>query len=568
MTATPEAPIADVGIPFWARPAMLLRRIHPALAASVGPDMAFLRRIDPRLPMALPLLVLAVTVVFSLARLTIEQVYTESLVFLVLAAAIGILSPAAGVLLVILHAVFDLGRALTDPFAAYGGYGPVGVIAGRVVSFYLLWLLVVEVGLLARAIPWSVMTGDRPAALASRRLVAIGSAVAAVGLMAWIWTQAASILVRPVFTWGGLGSPSTVAIFTVQESGMILVFGAAAVAGAVAFLRLRYAAVERAGEISFQEPEDFDLDQFQGEPEGGFGFIGDVARHAVAVFILGGLITGVLDLVILGGVALASQPVAERLLKFQTIRRLLAPIPWIVRFVVGFGLTFTVGIIVNSVRYDSLAGSEFFPLVVTVAFGLIIFQVVLSDPGEEEADAAPATPVAPTSATGSSSAGGVIGAVFLGLVTGWLAQLAFPGTALADNCSGLFDCYVSGVGAASAAAAAAAVAAAAATQRNRRIRRRKRRRTPGEPTDQVPAPPPIPPPMPPPSDELPVPAPPPPSDEQPVPPPPPPSDEPQPLPPPSDEIPRLIVPPYMPPPPPPTVGDEESVERDKDKPAT
>ena len=466
----PDAP----PVPIWARPALLLRRLHPALAASVRPDLAFLAKVDARLPMALPLLVVVLVAVFSGARLTIGQVYTESLVFLVLAAAIGIVAPVAGVLLVLLHAVVDLARTLIDPFAMSGSFGPLGTIAGRLISFYLLWLLVVEIALMARAIPWVVMAGNRPASLSSRRQVAIGSTVVAVGLMTWIWTQAAGILIRPVFTWSGLGSPSTIAISNLQVSGMILVVASAAVAGVISYLRLKQAEAERHGDIGFEEFQDFDLAEFQSESTEGAGLVGQLARHMLGVFLLGGLMSGVLDLVILGGVALASQPLAERILKTGALRKLLAGIPWLVRFVLGFGVTFVIGMVINSIRYEPLAGSEFFPLVITVALGLVIFQVMLTDPEEEDEEEEEVDAPSPA----GPSTGSVVGAVIVGVAVGAILQLAFPGAVAADNCSGLFDCNstISGAAATAAGAAAAAAGAGVAAERNRRLRRKKRRR--------------------------------------------------------------------------------------------
>ena len=101
-------------MPIWARPAQLLYRFHPSLAASVRPDLAVLAKVHPQLPTVLPLAVVAIVVVFSVLRLTVSQIYTESLIFLFLAVAIGMIAPAAGVLLVILHGVADLIRAFTE----------------------------------------------------------------------------------------------------------------------------------------------------------------------------------------------------------------------------------------------------------------------------------------------------------------------------------------------------------------------------------------------------------------------------------------------------------------------
>jgi hypothetical protein len=206
----------------------------------------------------------------------------------------------------------------------------------------------------------------------------------------------------------------------------------------------------------------------------------------LGVFLLGGLMTGFLDLAIIGGVALLSQPVAARVLRNDRLRSLLRGIPWVVRFVAGFGLTWVIGYVINTVRYEPLAGSEFFPLVLTVAFGLLIFQVLLSDldTGDEGEDDEP-TP----EAEAAPSAGGAIGAALVIFAVGAMLQLAFPATAFADNCSGLFDCNQTVGAAAAAAAGAAAAAAGAAASRNQNRKRRKKRKKKNEPPAEPPPPP-------------------------------------------------------------------------------
>jgi hypothetical protein len=475
MTDAPAQAAAPPPFPLWARPALLVRRIHPTLAASVRPDLALLARIHPRVPMALPLVVVAIVIVFSVARLTVNQVYTESLIFLVLAVAVGMIAPAAGVLLVLLHGVADLARALLDPYASAGQYGAIGTIAGRLISFYLLWLLVVEIPVVGRMVPAVVMDSDRPANPNARKLVAIASTGVAVGLMTWIWTQAAGLLIRPVFTWTGLSSPTYDAIANLQVNGMLIVVVAAGFAAVMGILRLQKPSGEALGDPSFTEFEDFDVDQFEGEPSEGLGLIGQLGRHLLAVFLLGGLMTGFLDLAILGGVALLSQPVASRVLRNDQLRNLLRGIPWVVRFVAGFGLTYVVGYVINTVRYEPLAGSEFFPLVLTVAFGLLIFQVLLSDVDTNE-DGEEAEPGEGAGAAESPSAGGAIGAALVIFAVGAMLQLAFPATAFADNCSGLFDCNQTVGAAAAAAAGAAAAAAGAAASRSQSRRKAKKRR--------------------------------------------------------------------------------------------
>ncbi|MBA3688596.1 MAG: hypothetical protein H0W81_07195 [Chloroflexi bacterium] len=297
-----------------------------------------------------------------------------------------------------------------------------------------------------------------------------------------------------MFTWSGLSSPTYDSIANLQVSGMTIVVVAAVLAGLMGILRIQQAAAEAGRDPSFDGFEDLGLDEFEADSSEGLGLVGQLVRHLLAIFLLGGLMTGFLDLAIIGGVALLSQPIASRVLRNDRFRNLLRGIPWVIRFVVGFGLTYVIGYVINTVRYEPLARSEFFPLVLTVAFGLLIFQVLLSDAdadadtdddeGEEEASA--------PSAKGEPSAGGVVGAALVIFAVGAMLQLALPAVAFADNCSGLLDCNatIGAAAAAAAGAAAAATGAAASRNQNRNKRRRKKRRkkepevelTVGEPT--------------------------------------------------------------------------------------
>ena len=55
-------------MPIWARPALLLRRIHPAVAGSVRADLELLARLHPQLPNVLPLVALALVAAEALGK--------------------------------------------------------------------------------------------------------------------------------------------------------------------------------------------------------------------------------------------------------------------------------------------------------------------------------------------------------------------------------------------------------------------------------------------------------------------------------------------------------------------
>lgn len=464
------APAGTDRLPVWTWPARFIGRLHRPLRASIRPDVAFIGGLPiPSPHLLLPAIVIAIPLVFTLLRITVTDVYTESLIFMALAAAIGFVAPALGVVFVFAHAAFDLIRSIGGTYA-YSPFDYLLVVAGRAVSFYLLWLLVVEFPLIARSVPWAVMESGRPAEATTRRAVAAASAAAAAALMTFVWTQAAPWLVRPVFTWTFAGAPTDPAIIPVQVWGGAIVGVAAATAGVMAWLRIGTAEAEHAGEVKFDDLEDYDLGELEAEPGEGIAFVSRLATHLFAVFVLGGLITGIIDLVLFGAAALAAQPLAMRVLAAPALRRALVAIPWIVRFAAGFAITFVIGVLVTNAVYQPVLGSEFFPLVVTTTVGLFLFHVLLgAEEAEDRAERAGAT------------RSGAVAAVLAGLALGLAAQLAMPSPALASNCSGLSDCAgaLASAGGAAAAAAAAAAGIAAADRANRRRAKRRRRRRGG-----------------------------------------------------------------------------------------
>lgn len=461
--------------PAWTWPARIVARLHRPLRASIRPDVAFIgRQPIPNVQLVAPAVAIAVPLVFSLLRLTITDVFTESLVFMSLAVAIGLVAPALGVLFVLAHAVFDLVATVGRAYV----FSPLDyllIVAGRAVSFYLLWLLVVEFPLIARAIPWLVMESPRPADQRTRRLFAAASAGAAAAFMTFVWTQAAPWLMRPVFTWTNAGAPTDQAIMPVQVWGGIVVAVAGVVAAGTAWRRLMAAEAEHPGAVEFEDLEDYDLGELEAEPGEGLGFIQRLASHLFAVFVLGGLVTGIVDLVLLGAAALAAQPVAMRVLRvIPGLRRTLVAVPWILRFAVGFGISFGLGAVITGIIYQPVLGSEFFPLVITITIGLLLFHVLLgAEEAEERAERA-----AERAQPAAGPTGGVATAVIAGLAVGIGASLLWPAATLAGNCSGLGDCgpALAAAGGAAAAAAAAAVAVAAADSANRRRARRVKRR--------------------------------------------------------------------------------------------
>jgi hypothetical protein len=521
----------------WVWPSIAVGLIYPALARSARLDAELIERLpDPptnlrRLPSAYQTLLVAfivvVAVFFSLFRgggsltswlgLGYDVVFTESYPFMLLALIIGMLSPSAGLLLVLLHIPLDLIASIISggPFGG-GQLDPLlPALAGRAVSWWLLWLLAVGIPLMARSIPGATLASRQPRDQFLRTLLAYTAGAVVSGILLWTWTAALPFLVRPVFAWTYLGVPTDQAVQPIQASGNVIIIAGVLLALGMTAVRQRFGVLdEEVHEIS--EPAG-DLGQIGPGPDGsGVGYIsggddgsfddggdepifsdqletvGKIAVQAFAVIALGGIITGAVDVAVLFGAALIGQLAAGRLARVHILATTLWRVPWVIRFVGAFIVTLLIGYVVNNLIFAPLpeAQSEFFPLVITTAVGLALFRVLLgaAEPPEREPEH--------EASEGSHAAPGVALGVIAALVVGGFALFAGPPPVAANNCSGWGDCPVTmeavaaaGAGSAAVVALSAALAAARAEEpreKQKRSRRRRRRRrlgagTPGEP---------------------------------------------------------------------------------------
>ena len=219
MTHEPPATTADDPPPGWVWPSVALGLAMPPLGAATRRDADLLRRLAnllrgrlvrlhdlPGIPaFVLTAIAVGLAVVFGFVRLGITDVYTESWLFLVIAVTVGLASPAAGLWLVLAFVPMDLLAVMTR-----GGPDPLlPALAGRAISWWLLWLLAVALPLVARQVPAAVIASGRPASPSTRRLLAYAGGAAVTAGLLWLWAGAVTELIRPVFTWTAtLGNPS------------------------------------------------------------------------------------------------------------------------------------------------------------------------------------------------------------------------------------------------------------------------------------------------------------------------------------------------------------------------
>jgi hypothetical protein len=439
---------APTRTPLWAWPARLVGRVHPALRPVLVDDIRFFKAIP--FPGAGLLLVLAAALLAVVpialhpsgpihGPLTWLDVYTESLLFMALALLLGLISPAFGIWLVLFHALSYV------PDVAHG----VGLIAhlqrpineqvffvlGRVVSFWLLWLLVVEIPLGARAMDLRARFSRFSRGPLRRVLSGEVVAAFATGTLVFIWTQAMPVLIRPVFTWRPLADslPSTAAIIPLQSYGYFLVAAAVVMTLGIHAVRDRLAPP---------------APPFIAMPN-------ETPREALArgiitapllVMTLGGVIIGYLDIVVLLVSLIFARPLALWVLPFTGLAPLLVRIHPFLRFLAGVLITYLIGTFINGAAYVGVHPpfllSPFFPLVLTIALGLPVIEfLVRADAVVDVRRNRPAEILGPGTA--------------LALVATALVLLAVPSPVLADNCASLHDCWNTFTGAAAAAAGAA-----------------------------------------------------------------------------------------------------------------
>jgi hypothetical protein len=215
MTYPMQAPIYP-----WMRPASWSGRVRPGLRAATAADNRRLRELPaiigtvllPALAVGLPVL-LAIGHATTLPRtappptpdptlLIVYDVFTESLPFVLAASLVGLMAPAAGVLLVIVYGITNIGVTVWS-----GELTPVlPATIGRVTTCLVLWLLVVEIPLLGRGVfEWWSSRDESPGA---KRGAALIASALSVGVLSYSWALAAPLLMVGAYLSSGRVPPS------------------------------------------------------------------------------------------------------------------------------------------------------------------------------------------------------------------------------------------------------------------------------------------------------------------------------------------------------------------------
>lgn len=410
---------------WWLAVLRFAGRFRPGLAATAAADEAVLGRLLTRraVTIILPLAVVFAAALFAglhaisdggrsleqvdWLRLNIDHVFTESPVFLLFAVVAGAASPALGALFAVAYGALDLVASLRHPYEL----APLPfALLGRLAAIWLLWLLVVEIPAFGRmmALSWP--------RVARSRTVVVMLAAAVTGMSTWIWTQAAVVLIRPPFTWSDLHYLSTAAVMPVQQGGVVFAIAAGLAAGGRAFLAGPAGLLDARVSPAPRQPAT--------------GPVAMVRRLGVAALLtvaLGGLIDKPLDVVILYGALAGSGPLAAWVSQRTPIGLLVRALPPVARYALGTGLAFGVALALMAPLFAFGGPSEFFSVIVVVGIGIFLVELATM-PRSAVADR-------PRSRVTTLGVAALLGLILVAAV------MAAPVGVLADNCSGLGDCW-------------------------------------------------------------------------------------------------------------------------------
>ena len=417
--------------PVWMEPAWQIGRLRPQFRAAASADASALERFPRAVVESVPLLlVLLLAVGFAAihgmhnyqnsragvdwTKLALADTYLEIPIFLFLAILVGEAVPSLGVTFVLLYTLFDIAVSATQPQELT----PLpAALAGRLVSYWALWLLAVEIPVFSRSLAGSVreMPGGRFVLPVLTGLTA--------GALTWVWTQGAPILARPMFVWSSLGSVPVGPIRPVQDAGAVFAVFAGAIAGAMALWRGRDAVIEVPGAGESNPTTARAAAVVQG-----------LVVAALLTITLSGLVASTFEGAVLFVALASSGPFARFVANRTIIGTAVRVTPLPLRYALASALSFGVSWLVVGQLFQANiratignANDEFFSVVFAMAISFFLVALATT-PGTR----------------GASGEAGIASIVSTVMVVGGGALtlvLATSMTALADNCSSLTDCW-------------------------------------------------------------------------------------------------------------------------------
>jgi hypothetical protein len=356
----------------------------------------------------------------SALRPFFDHVYSESLPFMVAGLGIGLFSPALGVLFMAVFIPADLYAASRSTIELRAlqkfGWFPAPVF-GRMISYVLLWLLVVEIPLRARAwsSAWAVRAGRDPSWISGA-----AGRICATALLVYFWARAHPWLIRTVFSWTPLQFTFEASTPTWNEWPILVSVAAVIACVSAIWPRPAQAWAAPAGPIDPSPPRS--LSQV-------------LVRQTVAVFVLVGLLAGVLttavDTAILIAGLIVAGPVLTVMMSRVRVPAAVAGAPTALRWAAAMVVSLTLSWAILRLTGDAIHQSTFV-LVVILAVVAPVFRLLLEAgagrPAPAPAQVSRPEPPAPV-------------AVWLMPAGILVCSLVFPSAAWADDCPAeLGDC--------------------------------------------------------------------------------------------------------------------------------
>ena len=423
--------IEAVRWPWWMTPARVIGRMRPALLATAQADAMVFARLPRVVRVAvIPLIVFGIAAAFAglhafttgfepalplnWLRFHMANIYTEVPLFIIAASLIGAFSPSAAVMFVLSFGSLDLVAAAMHPEELNISAVRPFPIVGRLVAYWLLWVVAVEVPVLGRTLGLSLPR------LARSRLAVAVLVGAMTGAFTLIWTLAAAALIRPVYVWSDIGGPYAEGFVPLQNGGMVFALVAGAAAGLLALWR---GPGRLLTSVRARPPATLTR-------QGSLHAVAVIARRllvaALLTIALGGLILTPLDAAVVFVAIAGAGPLARliaRRLPFGTVTDRLPPV---LRIAAAIALVTAVSFfLVYAPILRSV--SEFFSVIVVMAVGLFVMELVTAQ-GSAQSRHSPSL----------ARAGGVGALLALALLG--LTVLA-PEPALADNGASLQDLW-------------------------------------------------------------------------------------------------------------------------------
>ncbi|GIH05098.1 hypothetical protein Rhe02_31650 [Rhizocola hellebori] len=395
MTATPlpqhgNDPLSKAADAIWVGIPLGLRRFSTGLAVSAVDGLYLAAK--PVIGFVAPIFVFLLGLIIGVFHPGFDYVFTEALWVIVAVAVIGTLSGGLGLYLTLGFVLGDLALGdhpqwdrfgqtfLLDSLAQYGS---------MLLTYALFAMLAVGVPVAAKSFAAEFrLPSQTPRAL--RALVGLGALVIISGLLVWVWTQSAPLLVRPVFVWADF-RPTVAAMATTQVQGRLIVSLAilAAIGRAVAQLMLAnpIGAAGSDGDRMTQLENSFRTDQPIVPLLSRMRLVVRLlVRAAILTAVLAGLYAAMWQAVLAFAVLFLAQLIASPLLPLNLggYARFMARIPRIVRLIVVMIPMYLLGAILVPLFLD---GTSFFPFLLLAIIAAVLMTLLsphVREEGEEQ----------------------------------------------------------------------------------------------------------------------------------------------------------------------------------------